>query len=135
MLYIVSRTLLYPKQRNTLSIAEESSLQEAAALNPLAKRRPGSDLLLIAPVNTVAIFIYGTTVETKQKRNTVIDVLQSMDNRASGMVFQKALAALQGLYVEYDRLSGASHPSIDWWIFLRGQGDAGLLHLWNISRF
>jgi hypothetical protein len=124
LLYIISRTTIYPSQRTFLSASEEAILQSTAeSVLTLATARD-SDLLLIAPINTITLFVCGAILNTHEKREIVINILQFLDSRASGIVFQKAIAALRCLYAEYDRVGSENFTKVDWWVFL---GEKGML--------
>jgi len=114
---------MFSGQRRSLSVAEESNVQNAASEIISLSSARGNAIVAIAPLNTMAIFLCGTVVTSKSKRQHILNVLQTMDHGTSGRALQKMIKALESLYIKYDSVDDAK--DIDWWVYLQQEGLLG----------
>lgn len=117
---IYIRTSLFPGQRLTLTMTEEMRVQKAASeIITLTKPRWGSSRP-IASVNMVCLFLVGTVVQQDAQKQHILDVLDEMNDGATGWNFQRAAKALRVLYDEQRNYNDTRE--LDWWAILKQRG-------------
>ncbi|KAL2059982.1 hypothetical protein VTL71DRAFT_9804 [Oculimacula yallundae] len=121
---IYAHTAMYPSQRLNLSARRAAEL-DMCAQEILALTRPRwGEILPIAAVNLMAIFVCGTIVSSFEDKEEVLAVLRRLGSGASGKGPTCAIKALKELYLEQQRVetAGGNQNSVDWLVYLKMRG-------------
>ncbi|KAL5326569.1 hypothetical protein ACEPPN_004256 [Leptodophora sp. 'Broadleaf-Isolate-01'] len=123
-LLIYAHTSILPQQRRQLTRRREEYVQYLAREILYLTRPRWGETRQIAASNLVALFMCGTVVTTKEDKEEVLKVLETMGADASGRNFLRAIDALKALFLKQERVveGGGYEMGVDWFVFLREKG-------------